>query len=439
MINPLGHASIQHEPLEQAVPDGLADDARWQAVEKIANSEGFRRSVRLREFLLYICAQYLSGHEEEITEQNIGHRIYHRRETYSPAEDNIVRVSARQLRLKLNEYYETGGKDSEWIVEVPKGGYVPLLRKRETPALVSPSPQSIPGKSPPISYGVLILVIAIAMAASGIGWMISHHDQPQNQVSAQNLITNVFGRSRTSVQVIVSDPVLTISQSLENQDPNLTDYSRGLHRSLPARLATNPDAARLWNAVVGRQLVNIADVQAALRFRDALATAPLSPAVIMRSAANVNARDFRSGNFILMGGADSNPWVQLFSDDHLNFRFASGGPNDPLSVIATDSRSGKQQRYSPQNGFGYARIALVPNLTETGKILLIAGTSMESTESAANFCLDTQSSKALFAALRTNNPDRIPYFEALLQTNEASGTGLNARIVAIRLLKPAAD
>jgi hypothetical protein len=437
VVNPLGHASIHHEPLEQAVPDGLAEDARWQAVEKIANSEGFRRSVRLREFLLYICAQYLSGHEEEITEQNIGHRIYHRRETYSPAEDNIVRVSARQLRLKLNEYYETCGKDSEWIVEVPKGGYVPLLRKRQTPALVSPLPQSIPGKSPRISYWVLILVIALA--AGGIRWMISHHDQPQNQVSAYNLIATVFGQSRTSVQVVVSDPVLTISQSLENHDPDLTDYSRGLHRSLPARLATNADAARLWNAVVGRQLVNIADVQAALRFRDALATAPLSPAVIMRSAASMNAREFRSGNFILMGAADSNPWVKLFSDDHLNFRFASGGTDHPLSVIATDSRSGKQQRYSPQNGFGYARIALVPNLTDTGRILLIAGTSMESTESAANFCLDTQSSKALFAALRTNNPDKIPYFEALLQTNEASGTGLNARIVAIRLLKPVAD
>ncbi len=159
----------------------------------------------------------------------------------------------------------------------------------------------------------------------------------------------------------------------------------------------------------------------------------------MRSAANMNARDFRSGNFIILGGADSNPWVQLFSDDHLIFRFVSGGPNQPLSVIATDARSGKQQRYSPENGFGYARIALVPNLTETGRILLIAGTSMESTESAANFCLDTQSSKALLAALRTTDPAKLPYFEALLQTNEASGTGLNAKIVDIRLLKSTAD
>jgi len=433
----MAQASIYDSPVEQSVPEWLAGDPRWLAVGKIANSDGFRRSVRLREFLLYIAAQYLGGHAEEITEQNIGHRIYHRRETYSPAEDNIVRVSARQLRLKLKEYYETEGKDSEWIVEVPKGGYVPDIHRREVP----PDPLSIPPPAPEKRQGIpyWLQFVLIAIAAATAGWFIPHRGHPLAQVPSSNLITMIFGQSKAPVQVIVSDPILSISQAIENQKTDFTTYSRGNYRSLPSTLSNNAMGTRLWYAVTGRQLVNIGDVQAAIRFRDALANTPLSPTIIMKSAANVNARDLRTGNFILMGGADSDPWVKLFSDDHLDFRFIDGGPNQKLAVVASNPKTGQQQRYSPQIGLGYARIALVPNLTETGKVFLIAGTSMESTESAANFCLDTQSGKALLTALGTDNPAKMPYFEALLQTSEASGTGLNAKIIAIRQLKSAGE
>ena len=433
MVSQVAQASIHDSSIEQAAPEWLTDDPRWIAVEKIANSDGFRRSVRLREFLLYISTQYLSGHAEEITEQNIGHRIYHRRETYSPAEDNIVRVSARQLRLKLKEYYETEGKDSEWIVDVPKGGYIPDIHQRQTSSEPPSMSPTVPEKRSSIPKW--IPTVSIAIAAAVAGWMIPHRSQSPVQPPSPNLITMIFGQSRSPVQVIVSDPALSISQAIENQNINLSSYSRGNYYNLPATLDKNALATRLWYAVTGRQLVNIGDVQAAIRFRDALATTPFSPTIVVRSAANVNARDMRTGNFILMGGADSDPWVRLFSDDHLDFRFVSGGPNQQLAVQAMDPKTGKQQRYSPQNNSGYARIALVPNLTETGKVFLIAGTSMESTESAANFCLDAQSSKALLAALGTDNPAKMPYFEALLQTNEASGTGLNAKVVAIRLIK----
>ena len=67
------------------------------------------RSARLREFLLYIVRYELEGKTGEISEQNIGERVFARRENYSPVDDNIVRVSARQLRLKLKEFYDSDG------------------------------------------------------------------------------------------------------------------------------------------------------------------------------------------------------------------------------------------------------------------------------------------------------------------------------------------
>jgi hypothetical protein len=109
----------------------LAGDSRWAAVKKAADSPRFARAALLREFLLYITGQELSGHAEEITEQKIGHRVYKRSEVYSPADDNIVRVSAQQLRVKLREYYESEGQEEPWIIEIPKGKYIPLFRKRD--------------------------------------------------------------------------------------------------------------------------------------------------------------------------------------------------------------------------------------------------------------------------------------------------------------------
>lgn len=420
-------------------PEWLAKDDRWLVAEKIANSDGFRRSARLREFLLYVVAEQLDGHPEEITEHNIGYRVFKRSETYNPAEDNIVRVSARQLRLKLKEYYGSEGRNDPWIIEIPKGAYIPQFRERK-PLDVQSAAQKTPEKprkaAPAASYWVLTIVVALT--AGLVGWVIPRHKQAsqQNDPPSPNLITAIFGQSPSPVHVIVSDPILSISQSMQSQRVSLSAYSRDLYANLPSVLNNSPEATVLWNTITGRELVNIGDVQAAIRFGDALAATSASPKVAMLSAASIRARGFRSGNFILMGASDSDPWVNLFNDDRLSARFVSEGQNRELSLVATDAKSGKQHLYIPKDGVGYARIALVPNLTGTGKVLLIAGTSMESTESAASFCLDSKSPTIILSALHAGATRTVPYFEAILRTYSQDGTGLDGTLITAQALNP---
>jgi len=45
-------------------------------------------------------------------------------------------VQARRLRAKLVRYYREEGRADEWIVELPKGGYAPTFKRRETPVVV---------------------------------------------------------------------------------------------------------------------------------------------------------------------------------------------------------------------------------------------------------------------------------------------------------------
>ncbi len=100
-------------------------------VQRIVASAEFRRTSRLRDFLLYVVDRKLADSSHEMTEVYIGQRVFGRPSTYNPSEDSIVRTEARNLRLRLARYFAEEGRDEPIVLEVPKGGYVPVFRPRQ--------------------------------------------------------------------------------------------------------------------------------------------------------------------------------------------------------------------------------------------------------------------------------------------------------------------
>src|SRR5260370_22683349 len=82
------------------------DDPRWALVLRVIESQLFAKSPLLTKFLLFICERSLLGAEEELNEHNIGVTVFRRRPGYKTSEDNIVRNYARQLRQRLDQYFE---------------------------------------------------------------------------------------------------------------------------------------------------------------------------------------------------------------------------------------------------------------------------------------------------------------------------------------------
>ncbi len=103
----------------------LKDDQRWQLAQRIAASSSFARSTLLAKFLLYVCDRALSGKTDEISEHQIGVHVFGRRPGYNASEDNIVRSYARQLRQRLDHYFEAEGKHEDLRLSIPRGKYVP--------------------------------------------------------------------------------------------------------------------------------------------------------------------------------------------------------------------------------------------------------------------------------------------------------------------------
>ena len=99
-----------------------------QALGRVVASSGFSGAGRLPGFLTFLVERALEGSAERLKESVLGVEVFGRPADYDPRTDPIVRVEARRLRSRLEDYYSGEGKQDEVRIELPKGGYVPLFR-----------------------------------------------------------------------------------------------------------------------------------------------------------------------------------------------------------------------------------------------------------------------------------------------------------------------
>src|SRR5437879_4524229 len=146
----MGMASPQTSVSPLTVTDDLLSDERWQLVQRIVSSTPFQKGTRLKDLLQYLTEQTIHGHAHELTEQHIGNVLFHKPSDYSPLEDSSVRVHARQLRLKLHEFFDEEGRNEPLILSIPKGSYTPVF-KPATKALNSLGEAAL-GVSPAVPW-----------------------------------------------------------------------------------------------------------------------------------------------------------------------------------------------------------------------------------------------------------------------------------------------
>jgi TolB-like protein/predicted Zn-dependent protease len=122
------------------VEPGLADRMEHgalirQQLDRILSSPGFVNSPRMRQFLQVVVENSLSG-ASPLKETTIGVQVFGRAADYDSGAEPIVRVEARRLREKLQQYYERWGAAAPVVIHLPKGGYTPEFQI--APAAVAP-------------------------------------------------------------------------------------------------------------------------------------------------------------------------------------------------------------------------------------------------------------------------------------------------------------
>ncbi|MBL0160266.1 MAG: hypothetical protein IPP47_24750 [Bryobacterales bacterium] len=110
-------------------------------LERLLDSRWLRESHQLRRLLRHIVEETIAGRADGLKEYSLGLEVFHRSGDYDPRNDAIVRVQASLLRKKIQSYYENEGQASVLRIDLPRGGYVPLIAFRqlepdEPPAIV---------------------------------------------------------------------------------------------------------------------------------------------------------------------------------------------------------------------------------------------------------------------------------------------------------------
>ncbi|MES2390710.1 MAG: hypothetical protein V4555_03655, partial [Acidobacteriota bacterium] len=197
----------------------FSDDAKWALIERILQSKSFCKAQRPSDFLLYICRKELGGQSSELSEQDIGENVFTRKEGFDPGLDNIVRVTARRVRQKLEEFYAAEGHAELMILSVPVGGYIPHFERRyplmfdpviepaAVPRIVAAAPveeqhetvAAKPGGVPLI--WIAVAVAAIAVILGGVSALRYRDHEAELDLPANAMWSTLFAPSRRSIFV----------------------------------------------------------------------------------------------------------------------------------------------------------------------------------------------------------------------------------------------
>lgn len=402
-------------------------------VERVVASEGFKRAPQLRAFLLYVCERTLQQGASDIGEQEIGVRVLGRKPDYNPNDDNIVRVQARHLRNKLQQYFENEGVAEPYVITIPKGSYLPRFETSHPQAdapLLPPPVQPIGRRG--LKWWILAGAAVIAIAAGTVIWVRFGEIQTGRTAVPGPLWSRVFKHDQKT-NIVLADGALIELQELLGIDLSLKDY---LRPDYPDFLLKNSSSEmrRALSRLTSRQTTFLADATVGSRLISLGGSLGIQPS--LRYARHLNAREFKSDNFVLLGSRRGIPWVDLF-ETWLNFPLDWDPATSQCYLANRSPRPGEPPEFRPIPGSDvtYADIAFLPNLDKTGTVLILNGIDMIGAEAAGEFVLHSGFSARLAAITGAATAESL-FFEILIRVRSAGGTAAKTEIEAWRVIDP---
>jgi|SRR5665213_102133 len=421
-------------------------EERRALIQRLAGYDQISRSARLQSFLHYVGKQSLKDGCPEISEEEIGTRVFGRPASYDRGQDNIVRVNATELRKRIELYFATVGAHESLIFEMPRGGYKLIFLRRfaqvqsgpatsltDTPLTDSaPAELHLPVQVSRHALAVLwaagTLLVAFAIGCAVLyqqNRALQRELHPWQSKPALAAFWADFLNSPRAPEIILPDASLSLSKEITQHPVTLNEFLDHSYVTQIQSSDLSPDRKADLISIFNHHPVMFGDVRAAQLI---IALDPLFSPFHLTFSRFQTADAFNWDNTILIGGKTDNPWVYLF-DKQMNFDLNNSG-----AIVNHNPRPGEQAAYegsyTQEGETGYSVVAYLPNPSRTGSTIIIAGTGSEATTGGAEFFTSENQLEKLQNALHT---DRFPYFEVLLKTSQIRGTSFNAEIVAYRV------
>lgn len=421
------------------------DDLRWQLAQRIAASKSFAKSALLSKFLLYVCDRALSGRVDEISEHQIGVHVFVRKPGYNSSEDNIVRNYARQLRRRLEHYFEEEGRSESLRISIPVGKYVPVFSANHPPEPIpmreqvvdEPAPLAVADSSriaalnPPRHRARLyaLCVLFSLLVCGGFTWRTLRRVHSVQGDPYHQLWTQVFDKEHQTF-LVPSDDGIVMFQNLTGHTVHLSEYINRDYLSM--KNSFKIDAQNMAD-LDAQRYTSVTDLDAVLRYSRVDAVNPTR--FVVRYARELHMEDLKDSNAILMGSTFSNPWVELFQKS-LNFEFNYEPRPNASVIINKHPVQGELPIYTNDavqpSHRTYAVVALVPNLNNTGWVLIVEGMTMAGTQAATDVLFNRDEMLPVLEKAEAGGGTLRP-FELLIETRSFGSNAPQASIIASRI------
>ena len=404
-------------------------------VERLVGSHTFHGSESLRKLLYYLAQQSLDHPGTPVKEHQIATEVFGRPSDFDPQLDSLVRVQAGRLRAKLAAYYESEGMEDHILVDLPKGSYALAFHHRpKGPSKVhgngwidarAPDAWLIPRKA-----GILLLGLSVLLAASLLVIVVLVANRSARDASLARADLSANAGANAAIETFWK-PFITSPNEPWAVFSNGSFVGRpetGLRYYDPRR----DSGAPLWDHYTG-----VGEVLAVHNLDQVFSL--LHRTIRVKRGSLFDLDDVKNNDLIFIGSPSENRTLMDIpgTKEFVFQRLSSGPRKGDLAIVNVHPQTGEAEAdlASPSNSpltEDYAIVALLPGLSSSRSVLILAGTTTFGTQGAVEYVCRQNSVEELLLRLAVSQMGELKPFEALLRVKITRGVPVLTELVTLR-------
>jgi hypothetical protein len=404
----------------------LEKTAVQQQLEKLLATSLFNSSKRYPSFLKFVVTRSLAGQTDQLKERILGVEIFGRPADYDTNTDPIVRVTAAEIRKRIEQYYQDPKHSQEIRLYLPAGSYAPQYSWPGRPSGLSASPVELQGHADETPS---IHPADAPSAAPRSGRTIFRVGKPAVAFLLVLLVgasTAIWFASRPPVLKQFWEPFVKSSEPVLFCIADQSQYS-----TIRLRDAADPQREIVLNDSMVTIIID--DVSPLVNVAGLLRT--YGKTYRVQGEASTSLTDLRRGPSVFIGAFDNGWTLRLTSP--LRFHFA----NDPeMTQLWIEDRANPGKRgwmldRSVQQQTGtYKDYAIVARLVDPNTdqfVVVAAGIARGGTVAAGEFLVDAHRMEDMLKQLPQNWKQKN--IEIVLETQVIQGRSGPPRITAVHV------
>jgi hypothetical protein len=445
-------AQIQDRGARPASP---TTEEKIEQLNRVLGSRVFQESELLMTLLEYLAHKSIDDPIGQVKEYTIALEVFGRDPEFDPRTNSVVRVQAKNLRTKLQTYYETEGKSDGVLIDVPKGHYKVVfsyIRPKEDsppvtlPPEVEPLPddrRADPARTVLIVTIIILSVIVSLLALSNVNLRRHTQGDPSPDVEADYAVVwSPFLRENASTLLVLSNPPLF--RFLNNSDSKVVSkesveippaQAKVLAEVLQDKLVMKQGRApRL--VLSTSNYTGIGEAIGLYHLTDLFRSS--GKALTLKQSRTVSPEDLKNRNVILLGSTWVNDWVEKLPVKE-DFTYSVNA-----SIENNNPQQGEEREYKPrydertgQVEEDYALITVKPGVTDEHRLMVLAGILSEGTQAAAEYVTRKEYVAELSRRLQQMSDEEGPpkYYQVLLKVAVENGIPTTVTMLAVHSLR----